>query len=681
MTEQYPDRMNPIDENLWLEETYGDASLNWVNQQNERTLADFDLAALDAAQANILEVYDSTDRIAMPAKHGDWYYNFWKDAEHPRGIWRRTTLESYLSADPAWELVLDIDALGQAEDKQWVFQGAEFLQPENRLALLRLSPDGGDAVVIREFDVEAKTFVEEGFVVPYAKSQSAWLNENTIYVATDSGDDSLTNSGYAREVRRWQRGTSLKDATTVHIVDKQHMTIGVYHDATPGFERTLILDKTDFFHGIWYVLAGDELVRIDVPDDANIDLHREWLTIETKSDWSPANDTYIAGSLLAIDFDAFMGGGRDFVTVFTPDARTSLQSSSWTRNHLILNLLRDVASQIVVATPGPSSWSNRNVEIPPLQTTSAWAVDDQDADSLWMVSTGFVQPTTLYLGDASQAAAPEVIKSTSPLFDAESYEVEQHFATSADGTRVPYFQVSTRGLMLDGSHPTLLTGYGGFQISRLPEYDASTGREWLENGGVYVVANIRGGGEYGPTWHTCALRENRHRAYEDFAAVARDLIDRGVTSAQHLGCMGGSNGGLLVGNMLTHYPDLFGAIVCTVPLLDMQRYVHLNAGASWIAEYGDPENPDDWAFIQTFSPYHNLREGVIYPPVHFYTATSDDRVGPAQARKMAARMQEREYPHVWFYENRQGGHAGSADNKERAQMRAMSLEFLRKHLR
>lgn len=680
MSEQFPDRTNPVDENLWLEETYGDAALAWVNQQNERTLADFDLGALDAAQANILEVYDSTDRIAMVAKHGDWYYNLWKDAAHPRGIWRRTTRASYLTENPAWELVLDVDALGVGEGKQWVFQGADFLQPENRRVLLRLSPDGGDAVVIREFDVEERAFVEDGFVIPYAKSQTSWLDANTIFVATDFGEDSLTTSGYAREVRRWQRGTPLSDATRVHVVDTHHMTIGVHHDPTPGFERTLILDKTDFFHGIWYVQAGDALVRIEVPDDANIDLHREWLTVETRSDWTPADTTYIAGSLLAIDFDAFMKGDRDFTIVFAPDASTSLQGSSWTRNHLILNLLQDVASRVAIATPVSSGWTQREVSIPALQTTSTWAVDDQDSDDFWMTSTGFLQPTTLYLGDATEEEAPEAIKSTAPLFDAEPYQVEQHFAASADGTRVPYFQVSARQLALDGSHPTLLTGYGGFQISRLPEYDATTGREWLDSDGVYVVANIRGGGEYGPTWHTCALRENRHRAYEDFAAVARDLIDRGVTSASHLGCMGGSNGGLLVGNMLTHYPDLFGAIVCTVPLLDMQRYIYLNAGASWIAEYGDPENADDWAFIQTFSPYHNLREDVVYPPVLFYTATSDDRVGPAQARKMAARMQERGYPGVWFYENRQGGHGGAADNKERAQMRAMSLEFLRKHL-
>lgn len=361
-----------------------------------------------------------------------------------------------------------------------------------------------------------------------------------------------------------------------------------------------------------------------------------------------------------------------------PDAHTSLQSPRWTRNHLLLNLNKDVSSKIVVATPGPDKWTYADMEAAPLQSTVVFGVDEDESDDYWMVSSGFLKPSTLSLGTVGQPA--QVVKATASMFDADSVSVEQHFATSDDGTRIPYFQIGAKDLVKDGSHPTLLYGYGGFEVSNTPAYDAATGRGWIEHGGVYVIANIRGGGEYGPEWHTSALKANRHRAYEDFSSVAEDLIARGVTSPKHLGCMGGSNGGLLVGNMLTHYPDLFGAIVCTVPLLDMKRYVHMNAGASWIAEYGDPEMPEEWEFIQTFSPYHNLREDVDYPPVLFYTATSDDRVGPVQARKMAARMQERGIPNVWFYENLQGGHSGSADNNERAQMKAMSLEFLKAHL-
>ena len=384
--------------------------------------------------------------------------------------------------------------------------------------------------------------------------------------------------------------------------------------------------------------------------------------------------------MLAIHLRAFLGGERDFDVLFVPDAHTALHAASWTRNHLILNLVRDVVSTVTIASPGGKRWSFRDLETPTMQTTSAFAVDEDESDAYWMVSSGYLTPSTLSLGVIAAPATSEMIKSSPALFDADSLTAEQHFAPSADGTLVPYFQVSSRDLALDGSSPTLLYGYGGFEISHTPAYDAATGRTWLEHGGVYVVANIRGGGEYGPLWHTAAMRENRQRAYEDFAAVATHLIERGVTSRDHLGCMGGSNGGLLVGNMLTQFPDLFAAIVCNVPLLDMKRYVHLNAGASWIAEYGDPDVDADWAFMQTFSPYHNLRESIAYPPVLFYTATSDDRVGPVQARKMAARMQDRGIPDVWFFENMQGGHAGSADNSQRALMKAMSMEFLKQHL-
>lgn len=678
MTVQYPDRNRSDDENLWLEDIYGDRQLDWVRGQNARTLAMIDADALADSQARILEVYDSDDRIPMLTKHGDWYYNFWQDARNPRGIWRRTTLESYRSESPEWDIVLDIDQLATAEGKEWVFQGAELLPHAYQRALVRLSPDGGDAVEIREFDVSDKAFVEGGFFVPYAKGSTAWLDHDTILVATDFGEGSLTTSGYPRELRRWRRGEQLADAQVVHSVPHDHMTIGFGHDHTSGFERSHVVDVVDFFHRHWFLVEDGELIKIDVPDDAELSWHRDWLTIEPRSDWQTTDVSYPAGSLLAIRLQEFLKGSRDFEVVFSPDARTSLAGISWTRNHLILNLLQDVASQIPIATPGPDGWTCTELESLPLQTTSAHAMDEENSDDFWFMSTGFLQPTTLSIGEIGAEIEP--LKSMPALFDADDLQVEQHFATSADGTRVPYFQVSRQDLVSDGHNPTLLYGYGGFEVSLRPGYDAAIGRIWLEYGGVYVIANIRGGGEYGPLWHTTALKENRHRAYDDFSAVARDLIARGVTSPDHLGCMGGSNGGLLVGNMLTHYPELFGAIVCTVPLLDMKRYVHLNAGASWIAEYGDPENPEEWAYIQTFSPYHNLRDGVDYPPVLFYTATSDDRVGPVQARKMAARMQAKGIPDVWFYENIHGGHGGAADNSQRAFMRAMTIEFLRQHI-
>lgn len=679
-THLYPDRLTESDEWLWLEGIYDEKALAWVQQQNDRALETFDKQALESTRARILDVLDSDDRIPMVTKHGDWFYNLWQDAHHPKGLWRRTTLESYRTDDPKWELLLDVDELGRQEDTEWVFAGAQLLFPDYSRALLRLSPDGGDAVVVREFDLGAKAFVHEGFHIPHAKSQVSWIDHDRIWVNTDFGPGTMTTSSYPRQARILARGQDLAATQLVAEVPEDHMALWAVHDHTPGFERDILRDAVDFFHGAYSIVRDGAPVRLDVPDDATIDLHREWLMIRLRTDWTVDGTTYPGGSLLATNLGRFLDGERALETVFAPDAQTSLVSAGWTRNHLVLTLLRDVVSRIEIVTPGPEGWTREALDTGAAnQNLTAWAVDEDDSDDYWLVATGFLQPTQLRMGTVGEGT-PETLKTAPSFFDESRFNVEQHFTTSDDGTRVPYFQVAPRGLALDGSTPTLLRGYGGFQLPQLPAYDGAIGRAWLERGGVLVIANIRGGGEYGPAWHHAAIRENRHRAYEDFSSVARDLINRGVTSPERLGCMGGSNGGLLVGNMLTHYPDLFGAVVCQVPLLDMKRYTKLSAGYSWIAEYGDPDNPDDWVFIQTFSPYHNLRDGVDYPPVLFYTATSDDRVGPVQARKMAARMQDRGIDDVVFYENRAGGHAGSADNAQRAHMLAMSMEFLSRNL-
>lgn len=676
----FPDRAATNDTWQWLEGIYDDDALKWVDEQNARTMGSFDALTLQKTAATILEILDSDDRIPMIAKHGEYYYNFWRDAEHPRGLWRRTTLESYRTPKPDWGVLLDIDALGREEGVEWVFAGAQMLPHSYDRALLRLSPDGGDAVVIREFDVESREFVADGFSIPHAKSQVSWIDRDTIFVGSDFGPGTMTTSSYPRQARRWRRGEPLETAEIIHEIPEDHMALWAYHDSTPGFERDVLIDRVDFFSGKTYVLRENQPIQVDIPDDADAAFHREWLLVRTRSRWEVGGETYPAGSLLAANADAFLGGDRHMTALFTPDKATSLVAFEGTRNHLLLTLLKDVSTRIEVLTSGTDGWTRSELgSVEPNQRISVSAVDADDSDDFWLVVTGFLQPPTLQLGSIGRPDV-ETLKTSPSFFNESRFKVEQHFATSKDGTRVPYFQVSPTELKMSGRNPTLLTGYGGFQIPMLPQYDGIMGKTWLEEGGVYVVANIRGGGEYGPDWHHAARRENRHRAYEDFAAVAQDLVGRGVTSPAHLGCMGGSNGGLLVGNMLTHYPDLFGAIVCQVPLLDMKRYTKLSAGYSWIAEYGDPDNDEEWAFIQNFSPYHNLREGVSYPPVLFYTATSDDRVGPVQARKMAARMQERGIPNVLFYENRQGGHAGSADNAQRAHMLAMSLEFLKSHL-
>jgi prolyl oligopeptidase len=680
-TPHFPDRAREGDENLWLEEIHAEQALAWVDAQNQQTLRAFDTARFDATARRILDVLDSTDRIPMVTKHGPYYYNFWKDAEHPRGLWRRTTLESYRTAQPEWDVLLDVDELGRRENTEWVFAGVEMLFPDYQRALIELSPDGGDATVVREFDLDTRQFIPDGFTLPSAKTGVSWVDRDTVLVSTDFGPGTLTTSSYPRQVRRWTRGQAVAEAEIVHEVPAEHMGIWAEHDHTVGFERSVLRDQIDFFHANHSLLTDTGLVRIEVPEDAEISFHREWLLIRPRSDWQVNGNTYPAGSLLAAKADAYLAGTRELTPLFLPEASVSLVDYSATRNHLLLTKLRDVTSEIELISPGADgSWSRRALDVTqPNQTVSAWAVDADENDEFWLTVTGFLQPTTLQRGTVGSDDL-ETLKRMPAFFDASPLQVEQHFATSTDGTRVPYFQIAPKHLDLNGTNPTLLRGYGGFEIPLKPAYDGSIGRSWLEQGGVLVVANIRGGGEYGPAWHHAAKRENRHRAYEDFAAVAKDLIARGVTSPAHLGCTGGSNGGLLVGNMLTHYPELFGAIVCQVPLLDMKRYTKLSAGYSWIAEYGDPDKPEDWAFIQTFSAYHNLREGVTYPPVLFYTATSDDRVGPVQARKMAARMQARGIPGVLFYENREGGHAGSADNAQQAHMLAMSIEFFKTHL-
>jgi prolyl oligopeptidase len=716
----------PVDENIWLEDIHGEEQLAWVREQNARTEDLLDDSEYATLEAGILEVLDSTDRIAMVNKRGEHYYNFWKDQQNPKGLWRRTTWESYLSDAPEWDVLLDIDALAAAEGEEWVFHGANFLRPADgephRLAIIALSPDGGDANRHREFDVATRTFVDPasgGFDLPTAKGNVSWLDAETLLVASTANGLPKTSSSYARTGVKLRRGQTLAEAEQLFEIPEDHMMALVAHDSTPGFERTFAVDWIDFFNRTTSVLRDDAWLAIDVPTDVNLSSHREWLMFRPRQDWNVGGTTYPAGSLLAADFEDYLSGDRDFTVLFTPDAHTSLQSWSWTRDYLLLNLLHDVSSEIRVLDPArkdsDGGWAATLLDAcPPLHDVNAYAVDDEDeaegddaGNDYWLVATGFTTPTTLMRGtlspgiatysldaghDGGVSSTHAVVKSSPSFFNDADYEVQQHFATSADGTRVPYFQVASKDLDLDGENPTQLSGYGGFEISRTPAYSGAIGRAWLERrsetiqsedgsaahsrGGVYVVANIRGGGEYGPAWHSAALQANRHRAFEDFAAVARDLISRGVTSPRRLGCVGGSNGGLLVGNMLTQYPELFGAISCGVPLLDMRRYTKLSAGYSWIAEYGDPDVPEQWEYIRTFSPYHLLRDGVDYPETFIWTATSDDRVGPVQARKMAARMQAMGIPNVWFHEALEGGHAGASDNRQAASLQARSQHFL-----
>ncbi len=669
----------PEDPWAWLEDIHGDKSMAWVEPQNAKTRAAFAASPqFEATRKGILEVLDSDAKIPAVQKIGAHYYNFWKDAAHPRGLWRRTTLAEYRKAAPAWETVIDVDALGAADGTSWVWHGAQCLKPENRRCLVALSPGGGDADVVREFDLVDKGFVEGGFEVPEAKSEVAWIDADHLFVATDFGPGTMTKSSYPRIVKAWTRGTPLSQAETVFEAGEDDLGVSARRDLTPGFERSFVTRTIDFWTSETFLRDADgRLAKIEVQPDAIVDARREWLLVELRSDWTIGGKTWPAGSLLAADFDAFMTGKPAFVALYTPTPTSALASWSWTRHHLILNLLDNVASRQEVLTPAKKgAWKRSALAgAPALSTVEARGIDADADDSYFMTVSGFLTPDTLQLGTLGKGK-PKVLKRSPAWFDAKKFQVHQYFTNSKDGTRIPYFEIAPKAMKRDGSNPTLLYGYGGFEVSLRPRYSGSIGRSWLERGGVYVIANIRGGGEYGPRWHQAALKAERLRAYEDFAAVGGDLIARKVTSRAHLGAEGGSNGGLLMGNMLTMYPELFGAIVCEVPLLDMKRYTHLSAGASWIAEYGVPDKPEEWAWIKTFSPYQNLERGQTYPPILFYTATSDDRVGPVQARKMAARMQEFGYSDVWFYENTEGGHGAAADNRQSAEMHALAYTFL-----
>jgi prolyl oligopeptidase len=670
------------DPNLWLESIDGPKQLDWVKQQNDQTVKKYaDSAEFKQLDARLLEVLDSNERIPMVNKIGDHFYNFWRDKDHPKGVWRRTTLDEYRKDKPNWETVIDLDALSSAEKENWVWHGATCLKPEYRRCMVALSRGGADASVMREFDLTDKQFVKGGFELPEAKLDVNWMDLDHLYVATDFGPGSMTTSSYPRIVKEWKRGTPLSSATTVYEAKADDMSVTATRDQTPGFQRDFVIRQIAFYDSETFVRGTDgKLTKIDVPNDASTDFHREWLLIQPRSDWAVGGKTYKSGSLLAAKFDDYMAGKRDITVLFEPTDTTALDAYSWTRHQLILNVMDNVVNKLEVLTPGVGAWKREPLGgAPALSTIAAGGVDDDTSDDYFLTVTGYLQPTTLYYGTLGQGQA-QAIKHSPSFFDASKYDVSQHFATSKDGTRVPYFEIAPKNLKADGNHPTLQYGYGGFEVSLQPAYSGSVGRAWLDKGGVYVVANIRGGGEYGPRWHKAALKANRLRAYEDFAAVSQDLFARKITSPAHLGAMGGSNGGLLMGNMLTLYPQLYGAIVSQVALLDMQRYTHLSAGASWIAEYGDPDKPQEWAWIQKFSPYYNAKAGQKYPPVLFTTSTRDDRVGPVHARKMAAKLESLGYD-TSFYENIEGGHGAAADNKQAAFMSALGYTYLWDHVK
>jgi prolyl oligopeptidase len=686
---------DPVDPYLWLEDVLGERALAWVRERNAVTEQVLQ-ARPDYAPTRdaVRELLDSQARIPQVSRRGDHLYNLWQDAAHPRGLWRRTTLADYRQPAPAWETVLDLDALGAAEGENWVWGGAVGLAPRHERVLISLSRGGADAAVVREFDTVSKAFVPDGFALPEAKSQVEWIDADHLYVGTDVGPGSMTRSGYPRTIRRWARGTALAEAPIVFEVGETDMLATVSVDPTPGHERTVFARLVDFYHQQRFLLDGAALRALDVPEDASIHFWNsagddaDTLLIEMRSDWDVAGRRYPAGALLAAATDAYLAGARRFDLLFEPSATRALAGYATTRRHIVVAVLDNVATRLFEWQRTAGEFVRREIEAPFPGTLSVAALhdpalaDDPLAERYLLSYSDFLTPDTLWLGQTGDDRR-ETLKTLPACFDARGMRVEQLFATSADGTRVPYFVVWPVGVSAatpaDGSTPTLLYGYGGFEVSIQPGYRPVYGRAWLARGGAVVFANIRGGGEYGPGWHRAALREHKQRSYDDFIAVAEDLIARRITSPARLGIEGGSNGGLLVGAVLVQRPELFNAVVCKVPLLDMRRYHRLLAGASWMAEYGDPDVPEDWAFIGRYSPYQNARPQAPYPELLITTSTRDDRVHPGHARKMAARLIDQGHA-VLYHENIEGGHGGAADNGQRAHVLALKLSYLWRRL-
>ena len=663
------------DKYQWLEEVDGTKALEFVNAQNKVT---FDKLSKEKDYQSIfdksLEIYNSPERIAYPNIQGDYVYNFWKDKDHVRGIWRRCLLTNYINGKLDWETLLDIDELSKKDDIKWVYKGASGLYPSYDRFLVMLSNGGGDAVITREFDVNKKQFIENGFFIEESKGGASYVDENTLIVASDFGEGTMTTSGYPKQVKLWKRGTLLNEAQLIYEGDSSDVgTWGVVlRDGSKGY--TLVSRALTIFSSQSLVWADNKIIKLDLPEDCSLNaILDNQLVIQLKSDWEVNDKTYKTGTLLSLNFTELLKGEKQIQVIIEPDEFSSIAEVSNTKNKLLLNLLTNVTGQLYIYSFSNGKWTNQKVKAPEFGTISIIATNEL-SDQYFFDFKNFITPSTLYYADAGKNTF-EAYKSLPAFFDASKYEVKQFKAKSKDGTMVPYFMVAAKDIKNDGTNPTLVYAYGGFEVSSQPFYASTFGTSWLDKGGVFVLANIRGGGEFGPKWHQDGIKEKRQNVFDDLYAVTEDLIAQKITSPKHLGVMGGSNGGLLVGVAFTQRPDLYNAVVCQVPLLDMQRYNRLLAGASWMGEYGNPDVPEEWEYLKKYSPYHNLKEGMNYPEVFFYTSTRDDRVHPGHARKMVAKMNDMGY-RTYYYENTEGGHAGSSTNEQSAKANALTFSYL-----
>ena len=663
-----------LDPYLWLEEVEGEKSLAWVEEQNEKTFTRYTQSnAFKKKYERIKKELNDDERIPSAYYQNGEMYNFWRDEKNVRGVWRKTSFKSYLKDEPIWEDILDIDQLANDEGINWLYKGADCLAPEYKRCLIRLSDGGTDAVTIREFDLEEKKFVKDGFNTYPSKQNASWINEDQILIGADFGEGTMNESGYPMQVKLWNRGESLEEAKIFFSGSYEKIFNFPFVSIRPDGKYYGIIEGPTFFSEVLHLFDGEKLVKINLPQ--MIDIHgffNESLILSIEEDW----EIFKSGSLLEINVNSLLANSideSDVKIIFEPDGQRFISGVSIGKHQLMVSMLENVNGIITRFLKKDDRWDSKDIEGFQNSTMNIYGQDVWSDNSFISVSN-FLEPSSIY--HASDGADYKKIKSRKNSIDPEKYKVEQNFVSSADGTSIPYFLISRKDINLDGKNPTILYGYGGFQISKPPSYlGGSIAEYWLNSGGVYVVSNIRGGGEYGPAWHQSALKENRQRAYDDFIAIAIDLIEKGITSKDHLGIEGRSNGGLLVGATFTQRPDLFNAVICGVPLLDMYRYDKLLAGASWVDEYGDPDNPEEWEFIRKYSPYQNLKKGTEYPEVFFYTSTKDDRVHPGHARKMAKKMTDMGSPIV-YYENTEGGHAGTSNIDQFSFLLALQLAYL-----
>jgi prolyl oligopeptidase len=665
---------------LWLEEVESPQSLAWVDKQNAATMQRFGNARFAADRNTLKAIFDRPDNIPYPNRRGATLFNPWRDAEHPRGLWRTTTLESFRSDKPDWKTLIDVDALAAKEGEDWIWRGGLSLRKTHDRAIVQLSRGGSDAVVLREFDIANVCFVPDGFNLPEAKSSVTWLDRDTLLLATPLGEGMATRTGYPRTVRLWRRGTDPLAAPVLFETREDFAGAWGHVDNDEQTERLWFIEKPAMLDtNIWIGDRGGPKMKLDIPSDAWAQVHNGWLAVKLRTPWTVGGKTYASDAMIGISFKAFLDGNRDFIRLYEPGERRALQHFFWCGDDLVLSILDDLKPVFELLTPAPGAWNREPVKgLPEVSTINLWPLDldveESNGDLLGLIQDP-TTPPSLYL--LTPHAAPAVLKRGPHAFDAAGLVVTRHEAVSTDGARVPYVQVGPKGET--GDAPVHMYGYGGFGLSMPVYYNSAVGKLWLERGGTSVTAHLRGGREFGTAWHEAGRRAGKKLAHDDFAAIAADLVRRGVTRPDRIAAEGGSNGGLLIANMLTRYPERFGALFCTVPVIDMRRSPKLLAGTWWIDEYGDPDKPEDWKFLSEMSAYHVAAPGKPYPPILIATSRRDDRVHPAHARKMAAKLQTMGYE-AYFYEPATGGHGYGKDNLERANFTALGYEFLREKI-